>query len=332
MRKAKRKTKIISILTIATLIFNSSSLFAANRLEITEQKITTIKPHDQTLFKSQSSQKDGDSAKPQFGAPPAPDVKSFVGFLWGQGSPMEFTPEERSPWFPLMMAHYSTSETSPTNMTSHLNYENYRLQAALENPNIVLSLYTTPLKVNNPVNESEYDYPDSDYGNGDFLCDNAPDPETGRSGFIFYRNYTERVRPDSHTFNRFSNPSETNFQPRLRSDRNETCEPSDSPDSCWDPWGPGGFGWLPFYYFQERGWVAPNSTMYCTPVVNLFSDENHTINQPMIDFAKNNLLEMVQAFPGANSIGFDNAVLINRDPNGPNGGWWVMRDNPGSPY
>ncbi|MGE0480548.1 MAG: hypothetical protein AB7Q17_08760 [Phycisphaerae bacterium] len=219
-------------------------------------------------------------------AQPSLRKRPFLAFSFVAGDLR--TRPDRDRFFELMVLHYSTSPPSPQWRQSFMLSEDYRWDVRRVKPDVLLGIYYSAITSQNPVDPDDYDYPDTDYNGLNFVCD---DP--------LYVNQYDR-RPDDYGF----------FAPRFLEDR-----------ASWDPWGPGLFGRWPFYYFQERNWILPQTTFLCRPIIDV---RNRYVRQ----FVINELRDALQLeTPGANAISFDNGSLLRSRY-----GRWPGWGQPLSPY
>lgn len=197
------------------------------------------------------------------------------------------TRADRRRFYEVLMMHYNTAPTSSSSRGHYYVWENYRREVRQVNPNAALGMYFSAITSQNPTSPSHYQYPSSDYENGDFVCDNTT-----------YANLYD-PRPDEYGF----------LAPRYYADRSD-----------WSPWGPGPFGRWPFYTFQQNGWILPQTTYLCRPVIDVG-------NQDVVNFVINTLLSKIDDEPNLTAISFDNGAMLENVYDR-----WPGWGQPNSPY
>ncbi|MBL8879181.1 MAG: hypothetical protein JNG88_08685 [Phycisphaerales bacterium] len=185
------------------------------------------------------------------------------------------TRPDRQRFFEVLMMHYNTAPTASSSRGHYYVWENYRREVRQVNPDAALGMYFSAITTQNPTSISHYQYPTTDYESGDFNCDNTA-----------YANLYD-PRPDEYGF----------YAPRYYADR-----------SNWEPWGPGPFGRWPFYEFQRNGWVLPQTTYLCRPVIDVG-------NPDVVNFVINTLLTKVDNEPNLTALSFDNGAMLENEYN-----------------
>lgn len=195
---------------------------------------------------------------------------------------------DRNSFYEILLLHYNTAPTQASSEGYFQYWQQYRRQVRAVNPQAIVGIYYSAITSQNPTNPGQYSYPTTDSDLSGFLCD---DPNN--SGVY-------DPRPDSHSF----------YQPRYLADR---------PD--WSPWGVGLFGRWPFYDFQSRGWMLPQTTYLCRPIINIANPQVRT-------FVANEAIQALSVrYPYANAISFDNGSMLRSSYDS-----WPGKNQPLSPY
>lgn len=223
-------------------------------------------------------------------APPHPyscaPVKPFLAFSFSAGD--IWTRADRADFFQVLLLHYNTAPTQPSTGYYIDGWRNYRREVLAANPNAILGMYFSALTTQNPTNPGHYAYAPEQYGAGGVLL--CATDETGQYD----------PRPDEYGF----------YAPRTLAER-----------ANWQPWGPGLFGRWPFYEFQARGWVLPQTTYLCRPIIDFRNSE-------CVDFVTFRLQRAIALEqPDVNAIAFDNAAMLSSSF-----GTWPGRNAPLSPF
>lgn len=213
--------------------------------------------------------------------------REFLAFSFAAGD--IWTRPDRTDFYKLLLLHYNTAPTQPATLFYFEAWNNYRAEVRAANPNAILGVYFSALTTQNPTEPAHYLYPPSNYGPaGEFLCTLPP------------LNAQYLPGPDDYGF----------YAPRTLNGR-----------ASWAPWGPGLFGRWPFYEFASRGWLLPQTTYLCRPVI----DFN---NQDCVNFVIERLQRAVALdYYNVNAVAFDNAAMLTNEF-----GRWPGYGAPNSPY
>lgn len=228
----------------------------------------------------------GEPESPLAGEMPELRRRMFLAFSFANAD--LYQRPDRNQFYEVLLLHYNTAPTSASSAGYTQYWQNYRQQVLSVNPNTGLGIYYSAITTQNPVYTSQYQYPTIDYDQTGFMCD---DP-------LFENQYDPR--PDDFGF----------YSPPNLSDR-----------STWEPYGPGLFGRWPYYEFAGRGWVCPQTTYLCRPIIKVG-------NAQVRAFVANELvLALTEKYPSANVISLDNAAMIRSDYDN-----WPGKNQQLSPY
>lgn len=213
----------------------------------------------------------------------------FLAFSFAAGD--IWTRPDRADFYPILQLHYNTTPTQASTLGHIQAWANYRREVLSANPSAILGIYFSAITTQNPTTVSAYSYPPDAYIGTDFLCDNPASASQ------------YDPRPDDYGF----------YSPRITSQRAD-----------WSPWGPGSFGRWPFYEFKARGWILPQTTYVCRPVINFANPDCQAFVIDRLQRA------IVLDQSSANAIAFDNAEMVTsnygRWPGyGARGSWYRTR-------
>ncbi|MBK8915467.1 MAG: hypothetical protein IPM64_12885 [Phycisphaerales bacterium] len=215
--------------------------------------------------------------------PPRP----FLAFSFAAGD--IWSRPDRTDFYKLLLLHYNTAPTQPATLFYFEAWHNYRAEVRAANPNAILGVYFSAMTTQNPTDPAHFTYPPGNYGPaGEFLCTRPPLSSQYLPG------------PDDYGF----------YAPRTLNAR-----------PTWEPWGPGLFGRWPFYEFASRGWLLPQTTYLCRPVIDF---NNHDCQAFVIERLQR---AVALDYYNVNAVAFDNAAMLTNEF-----GRWPGYGAPGSPY
>ena len=238
--------------------------------------------------------------------------KPFLFWLFSGGTPFGLSLTEQNKFAPVTLGHYSTTETQPASFGYGANWLNYRntvaqANTAAGNPVPMLGMRVSAVTSTNPTDPTLYPWTRQDP-----FCN---DPNAPGRGPEVHDVYETSIRPDSHSFHRFVDSGIVNptlFQPRYLTDQ---------PDSWWQPYGVGDIALWPFDFLRSRGWINNATPLYCRPTIKI-SDPN------LRAFVTSSLTRLLTAYPGVNTVSFDNVSMYHNQQYNSHPGFGVA----GSPY
>lgn len=166
------------------------------------------------------------------------EKRPFLSFSWGV--PIHHNPErgrfcpDQAKFSKLLVMWWSAAAAGPTPQGNYDNYVEARAQVAAINPNAALGIYFSSITSQDPLTQSEYQFPSDEYDSlGRLSC-----AQTAQ-----YQSLPDACGPNAPLF----------------AVAGTRCGSYD--------WGIRGL-W-PFYEFSSRGWILPYTTYLCRPVIDV---------------------------------------------------------------